>query len=342
MRSVAALASALRGLARIEAADELNEHVRIVVRAADHRYRLNAVWVGHGWPSEVSSALATLGGSPPPEFVFAAKRFSPGAISTLEKHAANWADEAGQARIVLSPGLLVVREVMRSVEEVTPQTVRWSPSATEIAEFVLHKQIGRLHTGSLADQTGWSAAQVSKVLKMFDSLGWTERRGGKSGRATRRDVIAPGPLLDSWASHVGNQQRRRRLGHVATPDLLRFAHTRLENRLRGKGSKWALTTWAALEMTTPFVTAVPILHIYVSRESFATDVDEVMREAGIREVEEGARVEFWEADFRILVQEGELSGIPVISRPRLYADLLALGGRAAEAAVHYREAALGI
>jgi hypothetical protein len=297
--------------------------------------------VGHGWPSEVRKALAAFEESVPPGTIFTAERFSPGATSILQSQRANWADEAGQARIVLSPGLLIVRDAVRTPEEEMPQTVRWYPSAIQIAERILHEQMTELHTGRLADQAGWSAAQVSKVLKMFDSLGWTQRRGGKSGRATRRDLIAPGPLLDSWASHVGQRRRRKQLGHVAPRDLLRFALEQLWDRLGRDRTDWALTTWAGLETTTPFATAVPVLHVYVSARRFS-GLNELMGASGVRQVEEGARVEFWEADFPILVQPGQPSGIPVISRPRLYADLLALGGRATEAAEHYRETALGI
>lgn len=344
VREVAALAAAVRGLPKmkIKAVDRQDGHTKIRLEVADRRYEVKAVWVGNGWPSEVRKALDALGGSAPPEFVFTAKRFSPGALTTLEKHAANWADESGQARIVVAPALLIVRDHARPEEEQAPQTVRWPPSAIEIAEFVLHNRMKELQTGGLADQTKWSAAQVSKVLKMFDSLGWTEKRGGKSGRAARREVISSGALLDAWASHVSKLRHRKRLGHVTSRDLLRFAHTDLWDRLGREEHNWALTTWGGLEMTAPFATVVPALHIYTAGELFDTRLEEVMREAGIREVEEGARVEFWEADFRILVQRGEPSGIPVISRPRLYADLLALGGRGAEAAEHYRETALGV
>ena len=337
-------AAALRGLpkAEIKAVNPQNRHTRIQLDVAGRRYEVKAVWVGNGWPSEVRKALDALRGSAPSEFVFTAKRFSPGALITLEEHAANWADESGQARIVIAPGLLIVRDHARPEEEQAPQVVRWPPSGIEIAEFVLHNRMTELQTGSLADQTKWSAAQVSKVLKMFDSLGWTEKRGGKSGRAARREVVSPGSLLDAWASHASKQRHRKRLGHVTSRDLLRFAHTELRDRLGREEYNWAVTTWGGLEITTPFATLVPALHIYTAGELFDTRLEEVMREAGIREVDEGARVEFWAADFRILVQRGEPSSIPVISRPRLYADLLALGGRGAEGAEHYRETALGI
>ena len=80
----------------------------------------------------------------------------------------------------------------------------------------------------------------------------------------------------------------------------------------------------------------------MSPERFGSSfLDDVLQEAGIREVEEGARIEFWEADGRLITQPGRPSGLPVCSTPRLYADLLALGGRATDAALHLRTVVLG-
>lgn len=342
--SVAALAAALKGVAAAEVkkVDEQGGLTRIVVDAIAHRYELIAIWVGHGWPSEVREALDRSKGRSPLAVVYTARRFSPGAISILTSHDANWADESGQARIVLPPALLIVRDSARQAAQEAPQNVRWSRSSSQIAELVLHEGLTELHTGKLADRTRWSASQVSKVLKMFDDLGWTEQRGGKSGRATRRELVAPGPLLDSWSDHVAQERRPKELGHRTTQDLLRFAQMELADRLGRDRDDWALTTWAGLELTAPFATTVPVLHIYVSKKRFDMELDQVMRASGIRKVDEGARIEFWEADFPLLVQSGQPpAGVSVASTPRLYADLLALGGRGADAAQHLRETKLG-
>ena len=342
--SVAALAAALKGAtaAEVRKVDERDGQTTIVLETAGHRYEFSAIWVGHGWPSEVREALNRPESTSRTAIVYTARRFSPGAISILTSHDASWADESGQARIVLTPGLLIVRDSARQAGQEAPQSVRWSRSSIQIAERVLHEGLTELHTGKLADRTKWSAAQVSKVLKMFDELGWTEQRGGKSGRATRRELVAPGPLLDSWSEHVGNERRPKELGHRTTQDLLRFAQMELADRLGRDRDDWALTTWAGLELTAPFATTVPVLHIYVSKKRFSMELDEVMRASGIRKVDEGARIEFWEADFPLLVQSGQpRTGVSVASTPRLYADLLALGGRGADAAQHLRETKLG-
>lgn len=342
--SLTALATALKDVtaAEVKKVDDQDGQTRIVIEAVAHRYEFSAIWVGHGWPSEVREALNRSEGTSRTPIVYTARRFSPGAISILRSHDANWADESGQAHIVLPPGLLIVRDLARQVLGEAPQSVRWSRSSTQIAELVLHEGLTELHTGKLADRTDWSAAQVSKVLKMFDELGWTEQRGGKSGRGTRRELISPGPLLDSWSDHVGEERRRKELGHRTTKDLLRFAQMELADHLGRDREDWALTTWAGLELTAPFATTVPVLHIYLSKKRFDMEIDEVIRASGIRRVDEGARIEFWEADFPLLVQSGQPpAGVSVASTPRLYADLLALGGRGADAAQHLRETKLG-
>lgn len=336
-----ALATALRGLpdAQIREIRDYDDHARIVVDVLGRPYEFLVVWVGSGWPSEVNEVLAHWPSDPPQNLVLTGKRFSSGALRILEEARVNWADEAGATRISLPPGLLIVREPSRQAES-PPQKTRWSRSSVEIAELILHEGTAELHTGQLANRTGWSASQVSKLLKMFDDSGWTEQRGGKSGRGARRALTAPGPMLDSWSSHVANEPRPKRFGHTTTKDLLRFAHMHLGQRLGPDREDWALSTWAGLEMTTPYASTVPALHVYLSARRFDVEVDEVMRTCGIREVNEGARVEFWRADFRIFQQPGKPSGLPVISRPRLFADLLALGGRGADSAAHYRDIAL--
>jgi len=66
-----------------------------------------------------------------------------------------------------------------------------------------------------------------------------------------------------------------------------------------------------------------------------------MQAAGLREVDEGARVEFWPTSATALSLLSSTAGVPVVSAPRLYADLRALGGRGEEAAQHVREELIG-
>lgn len=314
----------------------------IVTTAGEQTYRLELLWAGEGWPSDLRRVLAqTPEGDWPRHLVVVARSLSPGALGLLKERDANWIDQTGQVRLVVPPGLLVYRGALPVRSETSRPTFRWSRSAIQLAEYILDQPPDHpLTTGHLAEVTGWSPARVSTVLQAFDALEWTEPRGAKSGPRAWRGLANPGAMIDSWAAHVGRQTHRKRLAHHATRHLLRLTETELSANLGKDDRTWALTTWAGLELVAPFVTTIPVIHIYLAADRFRLEVDQIMRSSGLREVDEGARFEFWEADFPLRTQTGESSPTPVVATPRLYADLLALGARGADAAQHLRETKL--
>ena len=99
---------------------------------------------------------------------------------------------------------------------------------------------------------------------------------------------------------------------------------------------WAVSGWAGLELAAPFATTTPSLHIYVADTDFAAPLSDVIEEAGLREVDEGGRVTFWAADARIFAFARQAEGLPVVSAPRLFADLSSFGGRGGDAADHVK------
>jgi hypothetical protein len=104
------LASALEG-ATIEVAPG-DRGADLVVRTRDGRkVEIEVKWAGEGWPQDVRRVAATVGEQWPENAVLLARSLSPGAIEWLRERGANWADEAGQARIVGPGGLVVIREV---------------------------------------------------------------------------------------------------------------------------------------------------------------------------------------------------------------------------------------
>lgn len=338
-----ALNQAVRDLpdTSIELRPAADGRAQAIIRSGSQLYRIEVVWAGQGWPSEVRRAISEISRPWPRQLVIVAKRLSPGALDLLRGADANWVDEEGKARLVVPPGLVILREAPKEAKaKVAHEQFRWSRSAIEIVEYLLHHNVHEIRTGHVAAVTGWSPGQVSQILGAFDSMNWTERHGGRSGRRTWHELVEPGVTLDSWADAVSRPTHAKRIGHRTDRDLLRFAHMELGSAL-GPGGDWALTTWAGLQLITPFATATPALHVYVVPGRFARDLDEIMRQVGIREVEEGARIEFWEADFRLLTQAGKPHPLPVASTPRLYADLLGLRGRAADGAQHLRETVLG-
>jgi hypothetical protein len=58
--------------------------------------------------------------------------------------------------------------------------------------------------------------------------------------------------------------------------------------------------------------------------------------AGVSEIDEGGRVEFWRADKRVLELASSKDGVPVASAPRVFGDLTSFGGRGQDAAEHLK------
>src|SRR5258708_20296457 len=64
---------------------------------------LRGVSAGEGWPCDVRKVLRDVGPKWPIDLVAVAPRFSPGAVRILLAAGANWADSAGEVRIVRPP-----------------------------------------------------------------------------------------------------------------------------------------------------------------------------------------------------------------------------------------------
>jgi hypothetical protein len=103
-----------------------------------------------------------------------------------------------------------------------------------------------------------------------------------------------------------------------------------------ESSSWAVSGWAGLELTAPFTTTVPSIHIYIADEDFAGPLTAAIGAAGLREVDDGGRVIFWRADPRILHLAERKDEVPVVSAPRLYADLASFEARGQDAADHVK------
>ena len=295
---------------------------------------LQVKWVGEGWPGDVRRLASQLGEPWPGNLVLVARRFSPGAIEWLSARDANWADDTGRARIVGPGGLVVIRDHDPQFERAR-RPFQWSPSARSVGELLLARPRPRIQVGDLAREGGWSPAQVSNVLAEFDRAAWTQKLGAQRGPGAWRILADADGLLSAWSAAIEEEPRKRRLGHRATRDAMTLLHDALAPALQ-KTTKWALSGWAGAEVMAPLVTAVPTIHVYVAEDQFAGPLSEAMETAGVREVEEGARVVFNSADKRILALVERHGGLPVVSSPRLYADLSALGGRGHDAAEHVK------
>ena len=280
--------------------------------------------------------VATVGEQWPENAVLLARSLSPGAIEWLRERGANWADEAGQARIVGPGGLVVIRELARPPgREGAPRSFSWSKSAIAVAEAILAHEDRPLRVAELAEESDWSDAQAAKVLKAFDGQGWTVKRGASRGPGAQRRLDDADGLLAAWSTAVADSPRATRIAHRAIKDAMAVLRNDLVPALE-RTAGWAVSGWAGLELAAPFATTTPSLHIYIADTDFAAPLSDAIEGAGLREVDEGGRVTFWAADARIFALSQRVEGIPVVSAPRLFADLSSFGGRGADAADHVK------
>jgi hypothetical protein len=330
------LALALDGTAVVRAGTSGDGSGFLVKTGAGGGVALRAVWAGEGWPDDVRRAAAGVADPWPSDVVLLARRLSPGAVQWLRARGANWADEDARARIAGPGGLLVIREpAVRAPETNAARGFSWSPSSLSIAEMILARPYERLRAARLARDGGWSTAQAASVLGMFDTQGWTIKRGPARGPGAYREILDADPMLSAWSVAVVQDARDTRIAHRATRDVMALLAGELREAL-DKNSSWAASGWAGLELTAPFTTTVPSVHIYVADQDFAGPLTAAIGAAGLREVDEGGRVIFWRADPRILNLAERKDGVPVVSAPRLYADLSSFEARGQDAADHIK------
>lgn len=330
------LASALEGVT-VEAAPS-DSAADFVIRTRDGRaIAIEAKWAGEGWPQDVRRVAATVDEQWPENTVLLARRLSPGAIEWLRDRGANWADEVGQARIIGPGGLVVIRELAQSLDrERAPRPFSWSKSAISMAEAILAHEDRPLRVAELAEESDWSDAQAAKVLKAFDDQGWTVKQGSSRGPGAHRTLVDADGLLAAWSAAVADPPRPTRIAHRATKDVMALLRNDLAPALERRAG-WAVSGWAGLELAAPFATTTPSLHIYIADTDFVSPLSDVIAEAGLREVDEGGRVTFWAADSRVLRLAQRTGDVPVVSAPRLFADLSSFGGRGGDAADHVKE-----
>lgn len=316
------------------------DHLLAKVKVGGNTFDLHVIWAGEGWPEDVRNADRRIGGREGARTVFAARRFSTGALKSLEAEGANWVDETGRARIVVD-GLVVIRDgdELRESAAASKGRTGWSASAIDVAEAVLSMPVeSTIRIADVSTLTAWSVPQVSKVLQRFDQAGWLQQLGSERGRGARRVFADRAALLEEWSAIVAEKTVEPLFGHTLTRDPMGFLEDALAPELNNR-CDWAVSAWAGVERIAPFMTTVPTLQIYVPEEDLGP---ELVSDLGLSRVESGGVVEFRPAR-RVVFQTAttDSAGIRVASPARVFADLRALGGRGEDAAEHLREQILG-
>lgn len=313
----------------------------VVLKLGDQQHYLQLKSARGGWPSSIRDVISRPEFSPEHTVLFA-PMFSPGAIDLMTKVRLNWVDSLGNLRLTQWPALVIERLRVRDRPAIA-RGFGWSPSAEDIAEWVLTHGGRRFSVAEIVADREWSNPQTSRTLTRFDELGWTKRTGGLRGRGIWREHGTDrGALLDSWTEHVAGRAYPTRRLHALSKDLIESVAEALAGVMDTNTSAWAFTGLAGAQILRPMLTSVPSVDVAISESSF--DDDRVWRnlsERGLRPAGEGGSITVLRMGGRPLSYVTVERGLPVLSAPRVYASIAGSNGRATEVAQDIRDGLIG-
>lgn len=312
---------------RVQPAGDDTHVTRIVGLPREPRFR--AAWVRRGWPADVRAQLDRS----PAVTLVVAPELSSGARRLLDERAINWVDETGAASL-RGDGLLVRIDRAPAPQDPEPRGASWSQAAALAAEAVLARRPAQITTAWIAEHAGCSLARASRILAGWDEEGWTAKQGPARGRGAHRVLVQPEAMLACWTAQLNSRPVERWFAHATSRDL-NALRSRLAGALGDVSFGW--TGWAAAQQLAPFVTQLPVLHLRVDERYARRDVAPRLRAAGFTLTDDAGRVELWRTPADALALATPSPSGPVVSWPRVYADLERLGGRGHDAAEHLRD-----
>lgn len=251
----------------------------------------------------------------------------------LEQNGIGLIDGLGYAHIEL-PGLLVHLNGGGKPTRSAPRA-RLKDKAGIVAQALLLNPEREWRIKDLSEQAKVSPGLVHRVVARLDREGITVPVG--SGPHRIRRVANPAALLDLWAEEDLTRPTRT-MAHllVRTPDEL---IKRVARNLGASDIEYALTGAGAASMLAPFVTAVPVIEIWIAAYVM---LDGICDAAGAERVDSGQNIVFLQAkqDSALAFRES-FNGIWMTNRFRLYADLRDDPRRGKEQASHLRREVIG-
>lgn len=303
--------------------------VRVEANKAEHRFVVG--WALEGWPADVDRLLRLA----PAVDVVAARAISVGARESLAERGIGWIDETGGAQLALPTGLVVIRDSASQPQPPAGEG-RWARSTVAVAEAVLSGTEPRVDPVQHA--TGLSRGATANALVQLERDGLLERAIVRGPGSSRHVADASG-LLDRYATAVAALADKRRVVrmHRLWDDPLDSLIGELAPRLATAQVAWAATGVAASMLLAPYLSTLSVVELYVD-ESLTFDAPRLADLLGARQVDRGHRIEVRVLPNLITATAGPvIEGVRCAPLARVYADLLAKGGRTAEAAQHLRE-----
>lgn len=303
----------------------------IAIYAGSTEHRFLAGWAGQGWPADVER-LSTI--APDVEVVFA-KHLSRGARDWLTAHHRGWVDESGNVNLSLSTGLIILRDV-RVHQAKTEAPVTWTRTMIAAAEAILAGV--RPTVEAVEAATGISRGASANALARMEKLGLLHRPQGARGRSSARSVVDLDSFIDGYAAAAATLRRSQRIVrfHRLWKDPLEAFETEIGPALNHTSQSWAVTGAAASILLAPYLSDVTVVELYVDDDLFANP-NHLADVLGGRVVDRGGLIEVRALPTPMSAKGPIVSGVHVALPARVYADLMAGGGRSSEAAHHLRE-----
>ncbi len=254
----------------------------------------------------------------------------------LQRHGVAVVDGLGNAHIEL-PGLLYHLAGHRKPPKgaAAARSTRLRGKAGIVAQALLLHPDRDWHVGDLADKARTSAALAHRVLTRLEREDIVVVDGAGPKRVRR--LANPTALIDLWTEENTDKM-------IRTPAyLLGQGPRRLIEQLGGRLTRghiaYALTGAAAGSLVAPFITAVPVIQVWVAVTAAADELHEL---TGAKPVDEGPNVVFLQArhDAPLAFRE-QVDDLWVVNRFRLYVDLREDPRRGREQADHLRSEVIG-
>jgi len=312
--------------------DGIGSAFDVTVQAGATNHRFLAGWAGEGWPADVEELVRLVPGVE----VAVATNLSDGARTWLAGRGIGWVDEAGHAEIVQSSGLVISREPARPWTRSEP-SVRWSRSTLAAAEAALSGVASTVE--SIERATGLSRNASATALHRLERLGLLARPQAQRGPLSARRIVDTDAFLDAYASAAAehrSKQARLLVHRLWNGDAVETLRSEIAPALTIPEHSWAVTGAAASLLLSPYLSDVTTLDLYVDAD-LISDKTALASRLGGRIVERGHVIEVRELPTSMSAKGPFLDGVQVALPVRVYADLLAAGGRSAEAAHHLRE-----
>jgi len=297
--------------------------------SATHRFTVG--WASEGWPADVERLASLV----PDVEVVAAARLSEGARAWLTGKGLGWVDEAGRVNIRRTSGLVIVREPadVRSRHE---QSTSWTRSMLAVAEAALSGYKPTVE--AIERATGLSRNATTSALNRLEMLGLLHRPGGNRGPKSGRRVVDSDAFLGSYATAAGESRAKQPtvLIHRLWSSPLAALRSEIAPALNAPKDPWAVTGPAASLLLAPYLSDVTTLDMYVGAELLA-EPSRLASLLGGSVVARGHRIAVRQLPTAVSATGPVVDGIHVALPVRVYADLVATGGRGEEAAHHLKE-----